>query len=69
MVSPDEDSGLTHSASLRNEPTPTRSSRPHLYNIWEYRDFFSSRLHKHDSNLENILLTYQFGKQCFQFGI
>lgn len=34
------------------------------------KDYFSSRLYKkHDSNLENIKVTYQFGKQCFQFGI
>lgn len=26
-------------------------------------------IQKHDSNLENITVTYQFGKQCFQFGI
>lgn len=38
------------------------------------RDYFPPRLYKknqknNNSNLENITVTYQFGKQCFQFGI
>lgn len=30
--------------------------------------FFTQAVQKLDSNLENMV-TYQFGKQCFQFGI